>query len=97
MSEMSISTDTVQTMAMDNLFAAPEAATDQSTETASGLNPRGIDSEERTVAGAELVSRTEDYLGSVPDLTSTATDVDVQKAVQAVADTGIGSIADKIA
>lgn len=97
MSDLSISTDTVQSMAMDNMFAAPEAVNDSSSEISSGVNPDGIDSMERTVAGTELASRTEDYLGSGPDLSSTGTDVDVQKAVQAAADTGVGSIADKIA
>jgi hypothetical protein len=50
------------------------------------------------VAGAEVASRTEDFFGAGTDFSSTGTDYDVQQTVhQAVFDTGLGSITDKIA
>ena len=97
MSDISISADTVQTMAMDNLFSAPESLTGSNNEISSGLNTRGIDSMEQAVAGVEVASRTEEFFGSGTDFSSTGTDIDIQQAVVSTADTGIGSITDKIA
>ena len=97
MSDISISTDTVQTMAMDNMYSAPESVNDSNSEISSGLDTRNIGSREQAVAGTEVASRTDDFLGVGTDFGSTGTDVDIQQAVGSVADTGIGSITDKIA
>ncbi len=51
---------------------------------------------EQTIIGAEVASRTSDYLGSGPDFTSTGTDVDVQQAINSTLMSGTGSIANKI-
>lgn len=97
MSDISISYDTVQTMAMDNLSSAPESLNDSSSEISSGLNTRGVDSSEQVVAGLEVASRTEDYLGTGTDFGSTGTDPDIRQVANAAADTGIGMITDKVA
>lgn len=98
MSDISISADTVQTMSMENLFTGADSIRDTGSESASGINPWGSDSREQTVAGMEVASRTQDYLGAGTDFSSTGTDIDIQQTIQAAAaQTGIGTIADKIA
>ena len=99
MSDISISMDTIQSISMDNQLLGPESIGDSSDEIGSGINPTGgMDNREQTVAGLEVVSRTEDYLGTGTDFSSTGTDVDIQQTMhQLAAETGIGSIADKIA
>lgn len=98
MSDISISADTVQAMSMDNQLFGPESIRDNTDEVISGVTAGGLDHREQTVAGLEVASRTEDYLGTGTDFSSTGTDIDIQQTVhQAAADTGIGTIADKIA
>jgi hypothetical protein len=99
MSDISISADTVQSMSMDNQLRGPESIRDHSDEIGSGINTvGGMDNREQAVAGLEVASRTEDYLGAGTDFSSTGTDVDIQQTLhQVAADTGIGTIADKIA
>lgn len=99
MSDISISMDTVQSISMDNQLLGPESLNDYSDEIGSGINPTGgMDNREQTVAGLEVASRTEDYLGTGTDFSSTGTDYGVQQAIhQAAAETGLGSITDKIA
>jgi len=97
MSDISISTDTIQSIAMDNLLSGPESVGEDSSIIASGMNKGGIDSMEQAVAGLEVASRTEEFFGSGTDFSSTGTDVDIQQAVSSTLDTGIGSIADEIA
>ena len=98
MPDISISTDTAQTMAMDGLFSAPESLKDVSDVIGSGENSHAADQREMTVAGAEVASRTEEFFGSGTDFSSTGTDYDVQQtAHQAAFETGVGSITDKIA
>jgi hypothetical protein len=96
MSDISISASTPQSMALDNQLAGPESIKDTTSEIASGLNPNGIDSQERTVAGAEVASKTTEFFGAGPDLGSTGTDIDVQQAISSTLAAGMGSIADKI-
>lgn len=98
MPDISISTDTVQTMAMDSLFSAPESVKDASDVIGSGENSHAADQREMAVAGAEVASRTEEFFGAGTDFSSTGTDYGVQQAIhQASAETGLGSITDKIA
>jgi hypothetical protein len=99
MSDISISADTIQSISMDNQLLGPESISDYHDEIGSGVNTvGGMDSREQTVAGTEVASRTEDYLGTGTDFSSTGTDVDIQQTLhQVAADTGIGSITDKIA
>jgi len=97
MSDISISTDTIQSISMDNLLSGPESVGEDSSIIASGMNKGGIDSMEQAVAGLEVASRTEEFFGSGTDFSSTGTDVDIQQAVSSTLDTGIGSIADEIA
>ncbi|EGB13634.1 hypothetical protein DND132_0417 [Pseudodesulfovibrio mercurii] len=99
MSDISISTDTVQGMSLGNQLFGPESVRDYNDEIASGINTAGgLDNREQAVAGLEVASRTQDYLGAGTDFSSSGTDIDIQQAVhQAAADTGIGTIADKIA
>jgi hypothetical protein len=84
---------------MDNQLLGPESISDYGQEIGSGINPTGgLDNREQTVAGLEVASRTEDYLGAGTDFSSTGTDVDIQQTVHQMAvDTGIGSITDEIA
>ncbi|WP_319544025.1 hypothetical protein [uncultured Pseudodesulfovibrio sp.] len=97
MSDLSISTDTIQSIAMDKMLSGPESVGEQSSIIASGINERGIDSMEQAVAGLEVASRTEEFFGSGTDFSSTGTDIDIQQAVSSTLDTGMGTIADKIA
>lgn len=99
MSDISISANTIQSISMDNQLRGPESVRDHHDEIGSGVNTvGGMDGREQTVAGLEVASRTEDYMGAGTDFSSTGTDVDIQQAVQQTAvDSGIGSIADKIA
>ncbi|BDQ36137.1 hypothetical protein SYK_04970 [Pseudodesulfovibrio nedwellii] len=97
MSDISISTDTVQSIAMDNMLSGPESVGEESSIIASGMNARGVDSMEQAVAGLEVASRTEEFFGAGTDFSSTGTDVDIQQAISSTLDTGIGSITDKIA
>ncbi|WP_272699823.1 hypothetical protein [Desulfovibrio sp. Fe33] len=99
MSDISISTETVQSAAWDNQSQGPESIRDYHDEIASGMDAsEATHNREQAVAGLEVASRTEDYLGTGPDFSSTGTDIDIQQAVHAAAaDTGIGTITDKIA
>lgn len=97
MSDISISTDTVQSIAMDNILSGPESVAEESSIIASGINPRGMDSMEQAVAGLEVASRTEEFFGAGTDFSSTGTDTDIQQAISSTLDTGVGSITDKIA
>jgi hypothetical protein len=99
MSDISISADTIQSISMDNQLLGPESINDYGDEIASGVNTSGgRDIHEQTVAGLDVASRTEDYLGTGTDFSSTGTDIDIQQTLhQVAADTGIGTIADKIA
>ncbi|MGE4422827.1 MAG: hypothetical protein AB7D39_11060 [Pseudodesulfovibrio sp.] len=99
MSDISISTDTIQSMSMDNQLLGPESLGNYSDEIGSGVNTvGGMDNREQTVAGLEVTSRTQDYLGAGTDFSSTGTDIDIQQTMhQLAAQTGIGTITDKIA
>lgn len=97
MSDISISTDTIQSISLDNQFSGAESINDRSAETGSGYNDGGVDTMEQTVAGTQVVSRTEEYFGAGTDFSSTGTDVDIQKTISAALDSSIGSITDKIA
>ncbi len=97
MSDISISADTMQSMAFDNQLSGPESIKDTTSEIASGVNQgSGMDSMEQTVAGAEVASRTTDFLGAGPDFSSTGTDIDVQHAISSTMADGMGSITDKV-
>ncbi|MEZ7195546.1 hypothetical protein [Pseudodesulfovibrio karagichevae] len=99
MSDISISTDTIQSMSLDSQLLGPESLGNYRDEIGSGVNTvGGPDNREQTVAGLEVTSRTQDYLGAGTDFSSTGTDIDIQQTMhQLAAQTGIGTIADKIA
>lgn len=97
MSDISISNDTVQAIALDNQLSGTEIMSGKANEIQTGLNSGGMDTIEQAVAGNEVSSRTEEYFGAGTDVSSTGTDVDIQTAVHNVLDAGIGSITDKIA
>ena len=55
MSDISISVDTMQSMAFDSQMAGPESIKDTTSEVSSGVNQgTGMDSMEQTIAGAEV-------------------------------------------
>ena len=97
MSDISISVDTVQSMAFDSQMAGPESIKDTTSEVASGANQgTGMDSMEQTIAGAEVASKTTEFFGNGADLSSTGTDINIQQAISSTMADGMGSIADKI-
>lgn len=96
MSDISISADTMQSMAYENLLAGPESVKDSTSEILSGANQNGMDATEQTVAGAQVASKTTEFFGASADLSSTGTDIDIQHAVSASLANGMGSIADKV-
>jgi len=96
MSDISISTMTVQSMALGNQLAGPESIKETTSEVASGANKGGMDSLEQAVAGAEVASRTTEFFGSGTDLGSTGTDLDIQQAISSTITEGMGTITDKI-
>lgn len=96
MSDISISANSPLSMALDNAASSNEIVADNAQTVISGRNPEGADTQEQTVAGTEVASRTADYLGSGPDWSSTGTDNEFAKAIEATLNEGMGSIADKI-
>jgi hypothetical protein len=97
MSDISISTDTIQSMSLDSQLTGVESLNDTSSEIGSGVNEGGVDTMEMAVVGTEVRSKTEEYSGSGPDFSSTGTDMDVRQAMSSIIDSAIGSIADEIA
>lgn len=100
MSDISISNQSIRSMAIDN-----QASSIESGSAGIGLDMRGINKpeakafelENNDVAG-QVASRTKDFFGNGTDLSSTGTDNDIQRAItSALQETGIGTIADEIA
>ena len=94
MSDISISTDTMSSMALESQISGAESI--NTNTIMSGANQHGLDSLEQTVAGAEVASRTTEFFGSGTDLSSTGTDIDVAQAINTSLMDGTGSITDKI-
>jgi len=97
MSDISISANSMSSMALDNQASGAESIRDTTSTMASGFNQEGLDSQEQAVAGAEVASRTTEFFGSGSDLSSTGTDIDVAQAISTTLSDGQGSITDKIA
>lgn len=96
MSDISISANSPLSMALENLASGNEVVADKAETAISGRNLDGADNQEQTVAGTEVASRTQDYLASGPDWTSTGSDIEFAKAVETTLDSGMGSIADRL-
>ncbi len=96
MSDISISTMTMQSMAFDNQLSGLESIKDSTSEICSGVNQGGLDTMEQTVAGAEVASRTTEFFGVGTDFSSTGTDLDIQQAISSTMANGMGTIADKV-
>jgi len=94
MSDISISISTPQAMSLDNQASGAESIGRYSNEIASGFNQGGADNMEMAVAGAEVASRTSEFFGTGTDFSSTGTDNDIQKAVGAALNEGMGTITD---
>ncbi|WP_319466800.1 hypothetical protein [uncultured Pseudodesulfovibrio sp.] len=97
MSDISMASMSIASAGINDQLAGMESVKDTVSTVMSGLNENGADAMEQTIIGAEVASRTSDYIGSGPDFTSTGTDVDVQQAINSTLMSGIGSIANKIA
>ncbi len=96
MSDISISNNTIQAMGLDSQASGAESVRETTHTSLSGTDTNNVDNMELSVVGADTVSRTQDYIGSGTDFSSTGTDVDVQHAVSSAIMSGTGSIADKI-
>jgi len=96
MSDISISANSPLSMALENLASGNEVVADKAETAISGRNLDGADSQEQTIAGTEVASRTQDYLASGPDWSSTGSDIEFARAIDTTLDSGIGSIADKV-
>lgn len=96
MSDISISTNSPLSMALENVASGNEATAENASTIMSGHNPDGADAQEQIIAGAEVVSKTSEYTGSGPDWSSTGTDIEFAKAIEATLNEGMGNIADKI-
>ena len=97
MSDLSISNDTIQSMALDSQLSGTESSFGTTREISSGMNEGGVDAMEQTVAGTEVRSKTQEFFGNGTDFTSTGTDVDVKHAMSSILDSAMGSITDEIA
>ena len=96
MSDISISSMTMSSMAYDNQMQGAETVKETSRESMSGINMAGIDSSnEQAVVGLEVASRTNEYIGASPDFSSTGTEFDFVQAANSMQD-GNGTIADKV-
>lgn len=96
MSDISISNSSISAIAFDSQTAGAESVKQNSHTVASGVDSSTPDPMESTVVGTEAVSRSQDYLGAGPDMSSTGTNENVQHAVSSAIMNGTGSIADKI-
>lgn len=100
MSDISISAPSPLAMKFDDLASGVETIKDTTSEMGSGLNRGGLDTMEQAVAGVEVASRTEEFLGAGTDFSSTGTDSDIQMASQNAVDQtlseGIGIITDTV-
>jgi len=95
MSDFSVSVMSMASKAVDNQMSGYELSNDTIRTDLSGVSNERKESEQ-TIVGAEVASRTEDYIGAGTDLSSTGTDVNVRQGINSFLDTGFGSIADKI-
>ena len=96
MSDITISNMTMEAMAFDSQLAGPESIKDTTSEIASGINRDGMDTLEMNVAGAEVASKTTEFFGIGPDLSSTGTDFSTQSVISSTLASGMGTIADKL-
>ena len=96
MSDFSISAMSMASKAVDNQMSSIEGAGETVSTVMSGSSDQNKESEQ-AIIGTEVSSRTQDYIGSGTDFSSTGTDVDVQQTVNTTLESGFGSIADVIA
>lgn len=96
MSDLSISTMTQSSMALENQASGAESVKDTTSTIVSGFNQEGLDSMDQAVAGAEVASKSTEFFGTGTDLGSTGTDYDVAQAISTSLADGNGSITDKV-
>lgn len=96
MSDLSMSTMTMSSMALDSQLSGAESIKDSTSTVISGANTEGLDSIEQVVAGGQVASRTTEFIGTGADLSSTGTGYDAQQAISNSLSSGAGTIADKI-
>ncbi|WP_147821481.1 hypothetical protein [Salidesulfovibrio onnuriiensis] len=100
MSDISISNQSIQSMmtnAQASSFEDGSASAVLDARTINKPETRSFELEKNELAG-QVVSRTQDFFGNGTDLSSTGTDNQIQRAItSALQETGIGTIADKIA
>jgi len=96
MSDFSISAMSMASKAVDNQMASIEGAGETVSTVMSGSSNQHKESEQ-AIIGSEVSSRTQDYIGTGTDFSSTGTDVDIQQTVNTTLESGFGSIADIIA
>lgn len=101
MSNISISVDSMAAMASDmqasSATISSQTAMEASSQVMSGENKGGADGLELVVAGAEVASKSTEFFGAGPDLSSTGTDIDVAQAINTTLIDGQGTITDKVA
>lgn len=101
MSNISISVDSMAAMASDmqasSATISSQTAMEASSQVMSGENKGGADGLELVVAGAEVASKSTEFFGTGPDLSSTGTDIDVAQAINTTLIDGQGTITDKVA
>ena len=78
MSDFSVSVMSMASKAVDNQMSGYELSNDTIRTDLSGVSNERKESEQ-TIVGAEVASRTEDYIGAGTDLSSTGTDVNVRQ------------------
>lgn len=100
MSDMTVSNQSIRSMAIDNQARSIESGSAGIGSDARLLNTPELKSpeSERTDVAGQVASRTDDFFGNGTDLSSTGTDNDIQRGiVTALQETGIGTIADEVA
>lgn len=96
MSDLSISSNSIAAVAMNSQASGAESISESSHTVASSVENSMPNPMETTVVGTEAVSKTQDYIGAGPDMSSTGTNENIQHAVSSAIMNGTGSIADKI-
>lgn len=98
MSDISISSPTMQTMAQNDFLDALQNMTEyQGRESGIILNNSAYSPEDKITISGQTVSPNFEDMGSGPDLSSTGTSYDVQSAVgSGVIESGLGAITDRV-
>lgn len=96
MSDISISNQTIASIAQDAQLSGGESVKESSHTLISNADRTESHTMEQAIVGPDTVSKTQDYSGAGPDYSSTGTDMDFQLAVNSAIMNGTGTIADKI-